>query len=149
MEEQEELREYADNLDVEQIDLLMEILINSKEERGRKHIPGRYGKIPFYKISFRTGEMLNIEKDSDTNNGWYIKMARTLGCCSETPEEAEFIDRQQKAYLKLIDEIHELNKGWEPDWSDEKQSKYNFRCNGRKDGGCQRVNASQGDHPQY
>ena len=50
---------------------------------------------------------------------------------SEFCQNKKFASKQKRLFeLGLIDEIHKLNKGWLPDWSDEKQFKYNFRHKG-------------------
>lgn len=43
-----------------------------------------------------------------------------------TQEEAQQALERQKAIGRVTHRIYELNDGWEPDWSDENQEKYNI-----------------------
>ncbi len=123
LENEEEIQEYVDNLSVAQIKVLMEALEESKKRRGRKHIPGRYTKASFWGYELDLQEIIRFNSDDQK----YINRLRVIGNCSKTEQEAVFIHNQRKAYINLIDKIHELNDGWRPDWDEGKQSKYNFR----------------------
>ena len=120
MEEETDLKERVDELSVEQINQLIEIMKISKEERGRKHIPGRYNKLPFYVVPFS-----NYLENDEGQLGYH----RLKGRACRNEKEYEFIIDQQNAYLTLIDRIHYLNDGWWPDWENDQQCKWFFRFN--------------------
>jgi len=104
----QQITELLGKLDKTQIDELLKILKFSYGVKPMKYIPGRYTEISFWKYdeSSAVGEKFDFSVD-------YF---RRMGVCSETKEEAEFVYRQQKAYLELIDKIFELNDGWVPAW---------------------------------
>jgi len=91
-----------------------------------KHWPGRYNpggeRKGFYSYNWGERSPMSFRDSSDE----FTAECRVLGICSETKEEAEFVHRQQAAYLELIDTIQELNEGWCPDWEDGGQLKHYF-----------------------
>lgn len=47
-----------------------------------------------------------------------------IGNCYKTEQEAETAVKKQKAYMRIVRKIHELNDGWTPDWLDGSEGKY-------------------------
>jgi len=111
-------------LSMNQADDLITVLCKEKEQKKEdpKHIPGRYDGEPFWTIHYGN----RCEPLSHDTHYTDHKAPRITGSCCKTKEEAEFIIRQQKAYLQLIDSIHELNDGWTPDWKKDDESKHTF-----------------------
>lgn len=66
-------------------------------------------------VSFMT------ETECELNDYHYL-----TGNYYRTREEAEKALERQKAIGRVTHRIYELNDGWEPDWSDENQEKYNI-----------------------
>ncbi len=86
-----------------------------EDKKVIEHVPGRYQ--PNGKYGFTTS---------------IVEYCRIFNICCKTEQEAEFILRQKKAKLALIDKIHELNDGWVPDWSNYEDDKWYFYYNHTK-----------------
>ncbi len=59
----------------------------------------------------------------------YEFRAFELGNMYQTKEQAQKSLEQQKAYMRLVRKIHELNDGWIPDWGNNEQNKYSLYFN--------------------
>ena len=97
----------------------LKAIINQPESYGRE----RVGKgLSFYKIN-SYGE---VKHDAEA----YVKdddKLFSMGNYYHTKEEAEKARDRQLAYVRITDAIREQNKGWVPDWGDQKQRKHYFR----------------------
>lgn len=120
MNKEELIKEYD-----EKAKMLRDEFISKLEEYKKKPFEVEVPEgVDFYYYVGGLGEILTV---GESLNYYEFERAYQRGLAFETYEEAERYLKERKLLFKLHQWAKEKNDGWEPDWEDTDESKYNLR----------------------